>query len=359
MSGPIPSAADPIIYGLSSTSGIEEKPQIRYESTDKDGVTKWAAVLSRKIHCLAVHASAIKQSIAFPGQIVEVDGVSYGANWKLTNCNVVPMGEAAEIQAEARREGVTPFEWELPPGVSVACADGVSTLSYTPPGGSAIPIAQWDSRTGEDRYGWRVDYVETMRLTYGNSVGSWRSVPIHSCRIYYEGIKQFDADGAASLAGMASRVERLETFASHGPSGNGWVASSEAQAAGEAYLATWIAALRATIATNVDFDTYDPFRFVSGVREIDESRATVAVASQYSVLMVGQPQRYYYKLTVPSIRLEADVDGWVEDFKKGLRWESVIDTDEASATHLHVFYRLRYGGTILFAIDITTATPDP
>lgn len=354
-------SADAVVLGGGTSSGIEEKPQIRYETTDKDGVSKVTAVLSRRIHCLAVHAEAIKQSIAFPGQIVEVAGRSYGAGWVIGSVVPVITGETAIVQVEARREGITPFEWELPPGLSVSNSAGIATINYTPPGGSPIKMLQFDSHTGENRYGWKVEYLEAGKLTYGNGVTHWRTAPIYSCRVFLENRIQFHVDGESSLASLATEEAYVESLVGLGQTGNGWATQGDAESAGDAALIVWISSLKEKIAENTVFDSYDPFRFVSGIRAFDESEASVVVSQRPSRIYDGETglpiSRWFYRLNVPAVRLVADVEAYAAEFRKGLRWEIVVDLEEESATHSHVFYRLRFGGTILLAIDITAATP--
>ena len=358
MTAPNVSTGAPVIYGLSSPGGKEETPELRYEESDKDGVRKVTAVLARKIHCLKRYAEAIKQSAAFHGQVVQVDGVVYGANWICRNVNVVPAGEASIVQIESFREGITPFEWELPPGLSVEMADGVSTLFYTKTNGTKLPVAQWDSQTGEDRYGWRVDYVESQKLTYANSYGEGSRIAVHSMAAFYENREMFRVEGEDALASVSSRfIDGTTELVGRVSNGGAYPTEEAAQAAGEAALAGWLDGLKADIAAGAKFSNYG-IRFVSGLASIDEAAAAAtAVPASGTPMWTGSG--WFYKLTVPSRKIIADVSAWKEEFNKGLRWESVTDLDSGSATYLHVFYRLRYAGVIILAYDVTVAEALP
>ena len=354
MTAPNVSTGAPVIYGLSSPGGKEETPELRYEESDKDGVRKVTAVLARKIHCLKRYAEAIKQSAGFPGQVVEVNGVSYGANWICRNVIVVPAGEASIVHIESFRDGVTPFEWELPPGLSVEMEDGVASLYFWKTTGEKVLQSRWDSRTGEDRYGWRVEYLETNRLTYANAIGAGRSVPIYSVGIYYEGVKVFYIDGEDALASLSNAyVDFTAEYYGRVPNGGVYPTEAAAQQAGTAALEEWVDGLLASIAEGPSFSNYG-IRFTSGIVSIDETAAT-ATAVDASAIGASPGVGWVYRLSVPARRVIANVDAWKKAFADGLKWESVVDRVEASATYLHVFYRLVFANIVLFSIDVTAA----
>lgn len=354
MTAPNVSTGAPVIYGLSSPGGTEETPELRYEESDKDGVRKITAVLTRKIHCLKRYAESIKQSAAFSGQIVEVNGVIYGANWICRNVNAVPAGEASIVQIESFREGVTPFEWGLPPGLSVEMEDGVASLYYWRTTGEKVLQLRWDSLTGEDRYGWRVDYLETNRLTYANAYGAGRSVPIYSVGIYYEGVKVYHVDGEDALASLSNAfVDFTAEHVGRVSNGSVYPTQESAQQAGDAALEAWVDGLLADIADGPDFTNYGT-RFQSGIVWIDET-AAAATAVDASAVGASQGVGWVYRLTVPARRVIANVDAWKKSFAEGLKWESVVDRVETSSTHLHVFYRLVFANVVLVSIDVTAA----
>ena len=361
MTAPNVNTGAPVIYGLSSPGGKEAPPELRYEESDKDGIRKITAVLARKIHCLKRYAEAIKQSAAFPGQVVEVDGVVYGANWICRNVNVVPAGEAAIVQIEASREGVTPFEWELPPSISVEMAAGVATLYYSKTDGTKLAVAQWDSQTGEDRYGFRVDYFEAQKLTYANAYGDGSRISIYSMIVYYENREIMRVEGEDALASVSSRfVDGKTEIIGRLANGGTYPTQESAQAAGEAALTAWLDGLKADIAAGAKFSNYG-MRFISGLVYVDETAAavtTVDAAALYGGTQDGS-RGWFYKLSVPNKKIVADVDAWKAEFAKGLYWESVTDLNSESATYRHVFYRLRYTGVIVFSYDVTVAEALP
>lgn len=365
MTAPNVSTGAPVIYGLSSPGGTEETPELRYEESDKDGVRKVTAVLARKIHCLKRYAEAIKQSAAFPGQVVEVDGVVYGANWICRNVNVVPAGEASIVQIESFREGVTPFEWELPPGLSCEIAAGVATLYYTKTNGTKAPMAQWDSRTGENRYGWSVDYYPDFLVKHG-----WAGFPqyfqVYKCAVSLERVPQFIVDGAGALAAsgmVSSTVEEyppahLRTMS--GFSGNfygaGYDSDSDAVAAGTEALPAWIENLNAQIIAALDFDSFrGRYELTSGILEVHSGDATVEAYNRGS----GFEHPWAYILKCPCARLTIGFESYGAAHKKGLFWESVSDNVETSETYRHVFYRLVYANVVLLSLDVTSAEASP
>jgi len=352
MSAPNLHNGEPILYGLLSTSGVDEDANLHYDISDKDGIQKVTAVLSRKIHCLPIYAAAIKQSASFPGQIIEINGISYGAGWSVSSLMIVPDDQASVVSIEYRRDGVTPFEWELPPGLLCVCKNGVAALKYRKPDGSLIDLTQWDSGTGEDRYGFRVEYNPDFIIKYGNLISIWGSDEINGCRVYYENRQIFNIKGLDALAGLSSFEEYNETKEGWNTNGSGWETPVEAIAAGELAANDWIVELKANIASALSIYNTNPFHIVSGIRALVSE--TVSVESYQNPASRMETTRWNYRLSVRAVRLVPNISGFLEDVKRGLHWESVVDTDSKSLTFNHIFYRMRYGGAILFSIDITS-----
>lgn len=354
MSAPTITAGTSVIYGGAASGGYEEKPDVRYEETDKDGVRKVTAVISRKIHCLAVHAEAIKQSAAFPGQVVSVGGISYGAGWVVNSVSVVPDGDSAVVQIEGRREGVTPFEWELPPGLSMTAENGIARLLYTPPAGSPIEMMRFDSRMGENRYGWKVVYTQNGSISAG--WGSWRgSIPVFDVSIQYEGVEQFHV--AQSPDTFAPKDFNKDSRILESSNKN-YLTCEAAVAAGTLVLPAFIAQLQDEVRKNklapqLKFfpGTFSPYTSNGTGVEVYPEEATVEAVDEEA------PWGYSYKISVPCLYAVYDSAAVVDVQNRGLYWESIADTNADSPLYQHVFYRLRYAGTILLAIDITAATP--
>lgn len=332
-------SGDVVILGGTSASGYEETPTLRYEATDKSGARVVTAVLSRRIVCLAKYAETIKQSAAFPGQIVEVNGVGYGAGWEVSGVNVVPTGGGfVAIQIEARREGITPFEWELPPKLSVECEDGIAKLYYTKEGGTKVEMLRFDSQTGEDRYGWRVEYKRVGTKNYAVLHVGWNAVDLFDVTIFYENRAQFSLPFDGSRFEIPNRYE------------NGTKTVTVWNGTQEAAIAAAVAKVEAEAATNratPPMDAYGTARYVIQVNG-DAATATQRTNDDWF-------GAYHWEVSVPVVWAEFDVETLIEAQNRGVHWESVTDTDSGSATYQHVFYRLVYANTIILAIDITAA----
>jgi hypothetical protein len=340
---------DPIIFGGATPSGHEEPPQLRYETTDKSGVTEVTAVISRRIHCLATYAPAIVQSASFPGQVLTINGTSYGAGWEIGSVSQTPEGAGGAIVAfECRRTGITPFEWSMPPGLSMEAENGIASLFYRPPGGDKIEMMRWDAGTGENRYGWKVNYP---RETWG-----------FGCEVLFENARQYYISGLDAMKSVATEYGGEETKSNGGPGGLGYETSAAALAAGEAALPAFLSELEAKIAEDGAFQTrmiesgsnyyFTPPRLL--VR-IDSANASVSVKS----ITTGFLNRtaLYWVIRVPAVHSYTNWPAMQAEMRRGLRWESVADMDAESATYQHIFYRLVYAGTVFFAIDVTAATP--
>ena len=343
-------AGAPVVLGGTNAAGYEATPELRYETTDKSGVRTVTAVLSRKIHCLSKHAEAIKQSAAFSGQIVFIGGKSYGAGWEVSGMSVVPAGgEWSVVRIEARREGVTPFEYELPPKLSMEMSAGVATLYYTKANGSKIQMLQWDSQTGEDRYGWKVVYTKVGTKHYAVLHVGRFSVDLFDVAVTYEGVMQFSLpfDGTRFSTPSGYVLENRTVVNSAYYPAEKTLVQEEAGAAEAAALAT-LAAEASRNAASPPMDVYGTSKYLVSVDE-DNAVTTLVSGSYYASAWKR------YSTTVPCVYAVYDVSDLTSTQNRGLYWEMVTDTDSGSPTHLHVFYRLRYGQTILFAIDVTSA----
>jgi hypothetical protein len=346
---------DPIIFGGATPSGHEEPPQLRYETTDKSGVTEVTAVISRRIHCLATYAPAIVQSASFPGQVLTINGTSYGAGWEIGSVSQTPEGAGGAIVAfECRRTGITPFEWSMPPGLSMEAENGIASLFYRPPGGDKIEMMRWDAGTGENRYGWKVEYPKHPTM------------PAYGCKVSFEGATQYYLDEISALASTA--VERAETIVERigGVSGYGWATEAEAIAAAQAAASATLANWQTEVATGLNFRTalmdYNgriSFGSIRALVSFDDTNVQISAQTQSlgGMIVGGQTSRWFGFITAPAVRLYADFRAMVAEMRRGLRWESVADMDAESATNQHIFYRLVYAGTVFFAIDVTAATP--
>lgn len=331
-------SGDPVIYGATNTGGYEETPTLRYESTDKSGVRTVTAVLSRTIRCLQVNAEAIKQSAAFPGQIIEVNGTRYGAGWTVRSVNIVPApGGMASVQIEAEREGVTPFEWELPPQLSVECENGVARIYYTKKDTTKVEMLRFDSQTGEDRYGWRVDYVPKGTKRFAVLHDGWYTVKLFDVEVYYENRRQlylpFVGERFASPTNYVREVFRTTRY----------------EASADAAISAVVALLESKMKTNVSvnqMDAYGTTKYIVGVESENASAYTVT----NNVFNTSS-----HNVSVPVIYAVYDVADLISYQNRGIHWESVQDTDSGSPTFQHIFYQLRYGLTVLLSIDITAA----
>lgn len=334
-------AGAPVVLGGTNAAGYEETPELRYETTDKSGVRTVTAVLSRKIHCLSKHAEAIKQSAAFSGQIVSIGGKSYGAGWEVSGMSVGPAGgEWSVVQVEARREGVTPFEYELPPKLSMEMSAGVATLYYTKANGSKVQMLQWDSQTGEDRYGWKVAYKKVGTKNYAVLHVGWFSVDLFDVAVTYEGVAQFNLpfDGTRFSSPSSYIAENRVVITSPNET------EENAKAAA-------LSILQAELDKNTATPPMDAYGTSKYLVSFDSDGAT----TEYTQTANNVSGWTAWKTTVPCIYAFYDISDLTSVQNRGLYWESVTDTDSGSPMHLHVFYRLRYGNTILFAIDVTSA----
>lgn len=346
------------IFGGAAVGGYEDDPDIRFETTDKTGIMCATAVMSRKIHCLRKHAEAIKQNASFPGQIIEIKGRNYGAGWAASDVVISNDGpEWAIVSFSARREGVTPFEFNLPPRLSCITESGSAAIWYTPTTGEPVQMAVFNSGTGENRYGWRVDYVEDSKFTYGNSTTWWKSVNLSSCKVYLENVLQFSVDAISALtnlsrpiAGNEEWIEKWKFFDTE----------EAAQDAGDAALVTWLETLNEQVDERVDYDRHSTGVFLSGPRWIDVDNATATAVYKvregvFDGITGAHISAWTYTLSVPVVRLEANIDEYLKEFSKGLHWEAQNDTLESSPTFEHLFYKLVFAGTTLLAIDVTAA----
>lgn len=355
----------PIIYGGNEPCGYEEEPQLRFDETDKSGISEVTAVISRRINVQKKFAPEIISSASFPGQLLTINGKNYGAGWEMRNLTQSPDGaDWCIISFEHHRTGVTPFEWGMPPGLSMESANGVSSLFYRPPAAEKIEMLRWDSGTGESRYGWKVEYVNEFNLAWGTWTSYIGMVPAYMCKISLENVPQFVIPATTSVAGLA----REEQYTEYYPPGFDFISrakdylgsfatEAEAQAEAEEKLPAFVQRMESYVDENIDF-MYARTRFISTQRPIEVKPETAKITTrQFYTLDSGL--RWGYKLSVDAVRLVVDASAYRTLYNRGLHWESVTDLSEESPTYRHVFYRLKFINTVIFSLDITSVSPGP
>jgi hypothetical protein len=241
---------------------------------------------------------------------------------------------------------VTPFEIELPPGLRTVNLNGVSSLILTNAAGHDVLLMRWNSNTGQDRYGWRVEYVPTGGLRFG----SWYAPFVahaYSVRVLYENVEQFKYAYSAEVSYKSeAQTQKFVGFSTR----------AEAQQSADRLAAIYIETLNRRIkrrSTSIQQWNWSGARLTSDGRgtllSIDENTLT------YSIEASGSG--WALTISVDGMVGSAEVDQaavWANQMK-GLHWEAVTDNDSGSSTYGHLFYRMVVCGMMLFAIDVTAA----